>query len=203
MNWYKLTNKFTAGFPVFSLMFTFAATPAFAASTDVIIIEIMQNPASVADSAGEWFELYNTGDTAVDIDGWTVQDNNLDSLTINNGGPLPVPAGGYLVLGNNADIFLANGADELVLLDAGQGHSLVSKLENILAKLAKGKNKAAINQLGVFVKKRILTAQQGERLINAASVTVDNGSASNEWYFEIQTETYLASTTYRHTKLIG
>ncbi|HSM72639.1 MAG TPA: ExeM/NucH family extracellular endonuclease [Anaerolineales bacterium] len=105
-----------------------AATPG-----DIVINEIMQNPNAVFDSAGEWFELYNTTSSAVDVNGWTIADNDIDSHVINNGGPLLIPAGGYLVLGNNTDTgtnggapvdysygsswFLSNGADEVVLLD--------------------------------------------------------------------------------------
>ncbi|MFO7543982.1 MAG: lamin tail domain-containing protein, partial [Trueperaceae bacterium] len=104
------------------------------AAEDLVINEIMQNPAAVADSAGEWFEIYNAGSTGVDIDGWTIADNGIDSHVIANGGPLIVPAGGFFVLGNNGDtatnggvnvdyvyggsFFLANGADELVLSTA-------------------------------------------------------------------------------------
>lgn len=103
----------------------------------LVITEIMQNPSAVPDSAGEWFELHNPGDTDIDIDGWTISDNGADSHVIDNGGPLIVPAGGYLVLGNNADmasnggvpvaysygsnLFLANGDDELVLTDPATG----------------------------------------------------------------------------------
>jgi hypothetical protein len=102
---------------------------------EAVINEIMQNPAAVADSAGEWFELYNAGSTDVDINGWTIADSDFDSHVINNGGPLIIPAGGYLVLGNNADTatngganvdysygsswFLANGDDEVILMDGG------------------------------------------------------------------------------------
>lgn len=103
---------------------------------DIVINEIMQNPSAVSDSAGEYFELFNAGDVDVDINGWTVADNDNDSHVIDNGGPLVIPAGGYLVLGNNAQsatnggvnvayqyagLTLANGADELILFDAGGG----------------------------------------------------------------------------------
>ena len=100
----------------------------------LVINEIIQNPDAVYDSAGEWLELFNTTDTDIDIDGWTIEDDDDDSHVINNGGPLYVPAGGYLVLGNNADsgtnggvtvaysyggaLALGNSADEVVLLDA-------------------------------------------------------------------------------------
>ncbi|NIP52260.1 MAG: lamin tail domain-containing protein, partial [Phycisphaerae bacterium] len=66
---------------------------------DVVINEIMQNPNAVFDSAGEWFELYNATGADIDIEGWTISDNDIDSHTINNGAPLIIPAGGYLVLG--------------------------------------------------------------------------------------------------------
>ncbi|MFH1680923.1 MAG: lamin tail domain-containing protein, partial [Candidatus Eisenbacteria bacterium] len=96
----------------------------------LVINEIMQNPAAASDSKGEWFELYNPGDTDVDIDGWTIRDNDIDVHTIDSGGPLMVSAGGYLVLGCNgksaqnggyvadyvySGFLLANAADEIIL----------------------------------------------------------------------------------------
>ncbi len=106
------------------------------AGGDLVINEVMQNPSAVFDDAGEWFELYNPGPNAVDIEGWTVKDDGSDSFVIAApGGSLVVPAGGYVVIGNNADtatnggvnvdyawgageMFLGNGTDELELLDA-------------------------------------------------------------------------------------
>lgn len=105
-----------------------------AATGDVVINEIMQNPAAVSDTNGEWFELYNATDADIDINGWTIQDLGTDLHVIDNDGPLVIPAGGYLVLGRNGgigtnggveldyvygnDITLANGADEIVLIDS-------------------------------------------------------------------------------------
>ena len=102
----------------------------------IVITEIMRNPAFVRDTAGEWFEVFNPDSVPVDINGWTIRDDDRDSHTISNGGPLVVPPGGTLVLGRNGDpaqnggyradyvysgINLANGADEIVLIDlAGQ-----------------------------------------------------------------------------------
>ena len=116
----------------FVLLTIFSLTISASAQASIIINEIMQNPSAVADAAGEWFELFNSGSTSVDIDGWTIHDNDVDSHLINNGGPLIIASGGFLVLGNNADsatnggvtvdyqfsgFFIANGDDELVLLD--------------------------------------------------------------------------------------
>jgi len=107
-------------------------TIAVSAHASIVINEIMQNPNAVFDSSGEWFELFNAGLTGVDINGWTIEDDDFDSHVINNGGPLVISSGGFLVLGNNADfstnggvtvdyqfsgMFIANGGDELVLLD--------------------------------------------------------------------------------------
>ena len=91
----------------------------------------MQNPADVSDANGEWFEIYNPGSVDVDIDGYTIKDDGSDSHVINNGGSLNIPAGGFIVLGNNSDattnggltvdyqytgFTIANGADEIILL---------------------------------------------------------------------------------------
>lgn len=102
---------------------------------DLVITEIMQNPSVVADSEGEWFEIYNTTNASIDINGWTITDADVDSHVIDNGGPLVIEAGAYFVLGNSAntelngntpvdyaysDFTLANGADEIILIASDQ-----------------------------------------------------------------------------------
>ncbi len=76
----------------------------------IVINEILQNPDAVSDSSGEWFELHNPGGSAVDIEGWTIADDGSESHLIANGGPLSIPAGGFLVLGNNDDSGTNGGA---------------------------------------------------------------------------------------------
>ncbi len=106
--------------------------PPVANPGDIVINEIMQNPSAVSDANGEWFELYNTTAGPIDLDGWAITDNDSDIHVIDNGGPLLIDAGGFLVLAANADpatnggvpvdyaygseLTLANGADELVLV---------------------------------------------------------------------------------------
>ena len=51
----------------------------------IVINEIMQNPLAVADASGEWFEVYNAAPTPIDINGWTIRDNDIDSHVISNG----------------------------------------------------------------------------------------------------------------------
>jgi hypothetical protein len=105
---------------------------AHASSAEVIITEIMQDPAAVSDGDGEWFEVYNSGGSSVDLNGWTIADNDADSHTISTS--VVIPAASYAVLCRNSNsalnggvpscayqygsaIALANGADEIVLLD--------------------------------------------------------------------------------------
>ena len=98
---------------------------------DVVITEIMINPSAVADDSGEWFELYNPTADDLSLQGWNISDNDSESFLIPT--LLVLPAGGYVVLGNNANessnggvtldfeygssMFLSNSADELIVLD--------------------------------------------------------------------------------------
>ncbi len=107
-------------------------TPTAVPAGAIVINEIMQNPQAVGDIAGEFVELHNAGATAVDLNGWELRDAGSDHHTINNGGPLWLAPGGYMVLGRNADaaanggvtlayrysgFTLGNDADEVILLD--------------------------------------------------------------------------------------
>ncbi|MEZ5196045.1 MAG: lamin tail domain-containing protein [Bacteroidales bacterium] len=49
---------------------------------DIIITEVMQNPDSVGDTSGEWFEVYNNTGIAVDMTGWVMKDLGTNSHTI-------------------------------------------------------------------------------------------------------------------------
>ncbi len=104
---------------------------------DVIVTEVMSNPAPVDDMDGEWIELRNLTSSPIDLSGWTLADRGTDSVVISPAGPLILPSGGYLVLGRDSasgvnggvavnwaygNAFeLANGGDEVVLLDASGG----------------------------------------------------------------------------------
>lgn len=73
---------------------------------DVIINEIMINPLNVSDLNGEWIELFNTTDYAINLDGWTIRDLDFDEHVLDPGmtaatGSLIIPARGFVVLGIN------------------------------------------------------------------------------------------------------
>lgn len=50
----------------------------FILAGDIVVSEILQNPSCVADSAGEWVELFNASDKFIDINGWTISDEEED-----------------------------------------------------------------------------------------------------------------------------
>lgn len=98
----------------------------------VIFAEIMRRPAAVADFFGEWVEVTNVSEVAVNLDGCAVLDDDTDLHLIDApGGALILAPGARVVLGKDADvalnggvaldyawgtdITLGNGADELVL----------------------------------------------------------------------------------------
>ncbi len=98
---------------------------------DLVITEYMNDSDAVSDVVGEWFEIYNTTGSSIDLDGWTIRDDGSDSYTFS--GTLLVPANSYFVLGRgpndasnggvNLDfsygdgVFtLGNGDDEIVLV---------------------------------------------------------------------------------------
>jgi hypothetical protein len=103
-------------------------------SGDIIVTEVMQNPAAVLDSAGEYFEIYNTTGSAIDVNGWTfTKAANGANFTVNQIGGLSIPAGGFLVFGVNGDsltnggvtvdyaypsaYFLGNSSDSIIVSD--------------------------------------------------------------------------------------
>lgn len=100
----------------------------------VIINELLVNPNAVADSQGEWFELYNPTAYDIDLRGFVIKDLGLDTHTITSTLPVVAPAGQYTVLGLNANtatnggasvtyqyssVFLGNSQDELILVGFG------------------------------------------------------------------------------------
>jgi hypothetical protein len=105
---------------------------------DILITEIMFNPSLTGnDQNEEWFEVYNTTGSTVDIDGWQITDTE-DTVTINNGGPLNVGAGQYIVLGYSSsgcgaedysyggNINLSNGGDQIKII---QGPVIIDEVD--------------------------------------------------------------------------
>ena len=66
----------------------------------------MANPAAVADAVGEWFELINLDDVAVNLLGWSLQDLGSDHTVVT--AEVWVAPGDYVVLARSGDM-AANG----------------------------------------------------------------------------------------------
>ncbi len=98
----------------------------------IIVTEIMKNPGVIADGAGEYFEVYNTTASDIDMIGWDLKDDGSNLHTIASS--VIVPANGYAVFGINADTStnnnvtvdyeysgfnLSNGTDEVIIECSG------------------------------------------------------------------------------------
>lgn len=97
----------------------------------VIITEFMKDPTAVADTKGEWIEVYNAAPWRVNLEGCILTDDSGSQHVISTGGAgLRFMPGRYLVLGNNADVNtnggvqvdyaysgfgLGNAADQIIL----------------------------------------------------------------------------------------
>jgi hypothetical protein len=101
----------------------------------LVITEIMQNPEAAGDPEGEWFEITSLVSFAIDLNGCSVRSKSDTDKEIDNGGPLVLPAGGRLVLGNTDDeeqnggagvdyaygnTALGNGADSVAIVCGGK-----------------------------------------------------------------------------------
>lgn len=112
-----------------SLTLALIATTSHAASvSDLYITEIMANPNAVADTAGEWFELYNPGNESISLNSILLSDDGSNSHTISGASIAP---GQYFVMARNGNIAtnggftadyvygsgfsLNNGSDQIVL----------------------------------------------------------------------------------------
>ncbi|MEY3012273.1 MAG: hypothetical protein RIT45_1008 [Pseudomonadota bacterium] len=76
---------------------------------ELVITEFMANPAAVADTAGEWFEVCNVAGAARSLDGVHIADEK-DSHAVQNGGALVIAPGACFVFGKSADLATNGGA---------------------------------------------------------------------------------------------
>ena len=116
-----------------AIVFLFVFSVSFAQSAgDLIVTEIMKDPRDVGDTAGEWFEIYNTTSSSISLDGMVVSDAGSNSFTISSG--VSIDAGQFMVLGRNSNVStnggvpvdyqysgmdLGNSDDEIILTTSG------------------------------------------------------------------------------------
>jgi cysteine-rich repeat protein len=81
---------------------------------DLVITEVMYNPygtsaVPVADADGEWFEIYNTTDAAIDLTGLLIRDKGTEKHLI-QGGTTTIAPKGWFVFGRTTDAAKNGGA---------------------------------------------------------------------------------------------
>ncbi len=99
---------------------------------DLVITEIMNNPAAVADNLGEWVELYNPGTRTVYLNGLTLRSSGEADHVITSASPLAVEPGQYAVVGVN-DSRSSNGGVSLLYTWSGLSLSNESDRFGVLA----------------------------------------------------------------------
>jgi beta-lactamase superfamily II metal-dependent hydrolase len=69
------------------------------AGPQIVINEVMADPAKVTDENGEWVEIHNWGRSPISLQGWKIASGNDAAHTISTA--VTVPAGGFVVLARN------------------------------------------------------------------------------------------------------
>jgi hypothetical protein len=69
---------------------------------DLLITEIMFNPASLGDTEGEWFELFNNSGEEINLNGLVIRRGSNNAMHV-IGSDLTIAAGAYAVLGRTAE----------------------------------------------------------------------------------------------------
>lgn len=57
----------------------------FPSVSAIVINEIMYNPTPTSDSYNEWIEIYNDGASTLNLDNWTIDGKNFESISISTG----------------------------------------------------------------------------------------------------------------------
>ena len=106
-------------------------------ANELIFSEIMNNPSAVGDNEGEWFEVYNTTGSAIDMLGYTIKAGGSPSSDVITSSVV-VPAGGFALFARMSDPLvngglptpdydyvdgwnLGNSSQTVSILDAGLG----------------------------------------------------------------------------------
>ncbi len=103
--------------------------PAPAEPGAIIITEILKNPAVIDDSVGEWFELYNTTESDIDINAWEIKDLGVDKHRIFKAGGVVVPAETHVILAKSGDPELNGGLEPLYVFS---NYNLSNKDDEII-----------------------------------------------------------------------
>jgi DNA/RNA endonuclease G (NUC1)/uncharacterized protein YjdB len=160
------------------------APPAPVTPTGLVITEFLSDPDGV-DAFGEWFELYNAGDSDVNLFGWQLRSGSSSGVEAHTiGAPVIVPAGGFVVLGNNADPTTNGGAPvaysyggDIILNNSSTDWLAVKRPDGTLEDSV---SYSARNDAGMIVSPQFMPAAATSRVL--IDLNVDNTiAASANW----------------------
>jgi hypothetical protein len=102
---------------------------------DLIVTEIMANPGDLPDPDGEWFEVYNTSDRTIALNGLVFEDDGVESYQVTSSDLLLIDAGQAVAFISSPDVgasghvyeglSLSNGSDTLRIFVPGATADLV------------------------------------------------------------------------------
>lgn len=84
---------------------------------ELVVTEVMYDPAAVDGDFGEYVELYNASGRTLDLAGLTLEDDDGDGMTVS--GSLSVAANAYVVFGASANTAANGGFDADYAWEAG------------------------------------------------------------------------------------
>ena len=94
------------------------------ATADLVVTEILAEPRECGDELGEWLEIWNRGESPVDLRGWVLRDDDFDFHRIESPAPVVVPPDAHVVLARAGALLRRRGVpvfyvygDDLVLDD--------------------------------------------------------------------------------------
>jgi Lamin Tail Domain len=96
------TGEITYQFAFALLAVSLTVSAASISPGDLIITEVMANPAAVSDANGKWFEIRNLTGNSLNLNGLTLSDNGSDFHIIDIG-PLMLNPFDYFVFGRSGD----------------------------------------------------------------------------------------------------
>lgn len=139
---------------------------------EIIITEFMRNPSAVSDLAGEFVELYNPTNSPINIDGFILKDNDIETHTIDNGGSLLIPPNDFLVLGINGDT------------NTNGGINVDYVYQNFFLSNSSNGDEVVIEANGIVLDEVIFSDALGfpnpsGKSLEISSLTADNSIASN------------------------
>ena len=142
---------------------------------EIIVTEIMYNPNAVSDTAGEWFEIYNSGESAVNLNGWSINDYGSDNYVFSDN--IIIMSGDYAVLCKNTDSALNGG----IVCDAGYSSFTLGNTADavILARPDASVSDEVVYDVGVEPWKSMNKAGYSLQLDSGKYNSADNDDGAN------------------------